>query len=112
MTPEAQRIQIATACGWKDIKQTGSIYRYEGRNPSTFVIQRIPNYLEDLNAMHEAEKVLEAQDRIEDYWKELWLVVKPVGSVLINAAAIKYLVSATAAQRAEAFLRTLNLYTA
>jgi hypothetical protein len=59
----------------------------------------IPDYLNDLNAMHEAENILSSEkwqrrDYI-DYLSEddQWLHVH-----------------STAAQRAEAFLRTLNLW--
>ena len=51
------------------------------------------DYTSDLNAMHEAEKVL-SNNQWLDY----------VGALNQNVAA-------TAAQRAEAFLKTLNLWT-
>ncbi len=62
------------------------------------------DYTSDLNAMHEAEKVLRKpikptdsdsiiSDRMHDY-----------------AEALNYCIDATAAQRAEAFLKTLNLW--
>lgn len=56
-----------------------------------------PNYCNDLNAMHEAEKMLKNQfTTIEEaYWRNL-NQVKP------------HPIYATAAQRAEAFLRTLG----
>jgi hypothetical protein len=87
MTPEQQRIAIAKACG-------------EGHHH----IRNFPDYLNDLNAMHQAEKVLRKVmkpsdndtiigDRMHDY-----------------AEHINYAFDATAAQRAEAFLKTLNLF--
>ena len=57
MNPEAQRIAIAEACGWKDITRgsyDGSLF---GRH-KTQQLEIIPDYLADLNAMHEAEKTL------------------------------------------------------
>ena len=61
-----------------------------------------PDYLNDLNAMHEAEELfyakpdtLECAERMRDYSKWLWLIAK-------------YPLHATATQRAEAFLRTIG----
>ena len=58
----------------------------------------IPDYLDDLNAMHEAEKVLDFNQLrdMED-------------SVSFQFAVYPF--HATASQRAEAFLRTLGLWT-
>ena len=53
----------------------------------------MPDYLNDLNAMHEAEKVLN-DHQWDDYICQLG-----------------HAMGATAAQRAEAFLKTLNLWT-
>ena len=59
----------------------------------------IPDYLNDLNAMHEAEKALVEHPGL--YW---FALAKVVGGSLKDVAC------ATASQRAEAFLRTLNLW--
>ena len=87
MTPEQQQLAIAEACG----EDNDSIYR-----------DLIPDYLNDLNAMHEAEELfyaksdtLEGAERMRDYSR--WLC---------NIA--KYPLRAKAAQRAEAFLRTIG----
>lgn len=91
MTPEAQRIAIAEACPfveWNGVcpfwrNKRGSIIRFDPLN--------------DLNAMHEAEKVKIIGTEYEsDYCMYLYE----------NA----HQCFATAAQRAEAFLRTLNLW--
>ncbi len=63
----------------------------------------LPDYLCDLNAMHEAEKIFESDEiMLRRYTDALSVVVgrnpKRMG-----------LFRATAAQRAEAFLRTLHL---
>ena len=59
--------------------------------------QHLPDYLNDLNAMHEAEKVIrERADRVDSYLDQLDGAMSGV--------------HATAAQRAEAFLRTLGLW--
>jgi len=62
------------------------------------------NYFADLNAMHEAEKVLTEDSQWDDY--DFWLCrnAKP-GELPFKSAT-----HASAAQRAEAFLRTLNLW--
>lgn len=76
MNPEQQRIAIAKACGWK------------------FQINTLPNYLHDLNAMHEAEEKLDCNQ-----W-EVWHRI--VGEWPTELARL------TASQRAEAFLRTIG----
>jgi hypothetical protein len=100
MTPEAQRIAIAEACPFVEKYGKGELlWRWQGR-----LIYFDP--LSDLNAMHEAEKVLDAV-QLNIYENEL--------AELCNLKAAKSLASAyrwhaEADQRAEAFLRTLNLW--
>jgi hypothetical protein len=109
MNPEEQRIAIAEACGWTEIgvidylcgihPQMLNAKAYDG-SPLTLPIWEIPDYLNDLNAMHEAEKVFADDDLFRGYEAQLDKVV-PMSERWIFA---------TAAQRAEAFLRTLNLW--
>lgn len=100
MNKEQQRIKIAKACGWKSEfvavpdGDEGDIWI----KPDGFSGE-LPDYLNDLNAMHEAEKTL-SEDNRKSY--RGWLVVVCCGNHW----------HATAAQRAEAFLRTLNLWKA
>ena len=106
MKPEQQRIKIAEACGWKNIKM--------GMNGITLLggiggrRKPIPDYLNDLNAMHEAEKVLTVAQRIA-YANQIGVGLSggSVGRAIPNWWFIH---EATAAQRAEAFLRTLGLW--
>jgi hypothetical protein len=115
MNKEKQRIAIAEACGWKDIKDTNhedvniesrSISCWSGLTgvPPKFIHYenriRIPDYLNDLNAMAEAEKVLQ-DDREAAFRGWLWLAH---GQPELRCA----IVHATAAQRAEAFLKTIG----
>jgi hypothetical protein len=94
MTPEQQRIAIAEACGWNTKKEVlGTVYMY--RDPQGNIAAALPDYLNDLNAMHEAEKTL----KIGDEWHGYYMHFVDGGGVKINA---------TAAQRAEAFLRTIG----
>ena len=117
MTPEAQRIAIAKACGWTatvDDDQFWRATRADGSMTSDLWCSMssvwnvgIPDYLNDLNAMHEAEKVL-TQDQMIDYSRH---VGKLVTSHLpaSRAAWMDFkLINSTAAQRAEAFLRTIG----
>ncbi len=108
MTPEQQRIAIAESCGWKNVdagsgRVWGVTTRHKG-TPSEFdVCVDVPNYPFDLNAMHDAEKVLTA-DQFEQYRWILWDICK---QVRVKDWYRCYL-SSTAAQRAEAFLRTIG----
>lgn len=102
MTPEAQRIAIADACGWiKFWDQTGD-EEYIGRwlwHRGQQNLKTPPDYLNDLNAMHEAEKVLIARgDDNHD----------GCGTPSFDYYRQKIGKCATAAQRAEAFLRTIG----
>jgi hypothetical protein len=117
MNKEKQRIAIAEACGWKDIKDTNhesvdiesrSISYWSGLTgiPPEFIHYEwnriiIPDYLTDLNAMHEAE-ACEAIQRV-GYAKYIECLAIACGTERLGA-----LVFATAAQRAEAFLRTIG----
>lgn len=56
-----------------------------------------PDWCNDLNAMHEAEKVLREKELLFEY-----------GMHISNSHHYEYLLRATARERAEAFLRTLG----
>jgi hypothetical protein len=92
MTPEQQKIAIAEACGIGSEDQWGRLYK----TPQG-VVRDCPDYLNDLNAMHEAEKVLMENDphAYGCYSCELY---EQYGNT----------VHLTATQRAEAFLRTIG----
>jgi len=64
-----------------------------------YFTHQLPDYLSDLNAMHEAEKILNT-NQAADYCE----LLRPI------ICGCWRLVHATAAQRAEAFLRTLGLW--
>ena len=106
MKPESQRIAIAEACGHLNPRQSdsGAFFASYARNADGkyWGTHGIPDYLNSLDAMHEAEKVLmDHCDGWGDYCHKLRR------HFVTSDGAIR----ATAAQRAEAFLRTLNLYT-
>jgi hypothetical protein len=101
MTSEAQRIAIAQACGWKvclSSLQSG-MDCYIGGTPDTATRRiPIPDYLNDLNAMADAEKMLTMEQK-ERYGKAL--AVKGWSWDIWHASA---------GQRAEAFLRVKGLW--
>jgi hypothetical protein len=113
MKPEKQRIAIAEACGWKDIKDTNhesvdissrSISYWSGLTgvPPEFIHYEwnrviIPDYLNNLNAIHEAEKNIRHD---HDSWGKYL--------VFLSRSAPECRVFSTAAERAEAFLRTVG----
>ena len=92
MSPEAQRTAIAEACGIVSKDKWGSLYK-----TPRGILRDCPDYPTDLNAMHEAEKVLTLPER-RKYRKTLLGHCEPA-SIAIHA---------TAAQRAEAFLLTIG----
>ena len=114
MKPEHQRIAIAEACGavWKAYDEgrriltfhraavcAGGTHRWD-LDGSRSLGNDIPDYPNDLNAMHEAEKVCLDQDYLENFYN----------SHLLDATndADERWWMATAAQRAEAFLKTIG----
>jgi hypothetical protein len=111
MTPEQQRIAIAEACGWtnvaplivKNVKHEGDDITVGIRSDDGW----IPDYLNDLNAMHEAEKVLSEKQWVE-YEEEIRTVV--LGGIRLVSQWTKADIHATAAQKSKAFLRTLGLW--
>jgi hypothetical protein len=110
MTPDQQRIAIATACGWKDIRRQ-RLYAGDQDLWGNKMIggekhrNRLPDYLNDLNACHEMEQVL-IDKGVNAWWEYVAFInrhnPRPFGS--------ETAVHATASQRAEAFLRTLGLW--
>lgn len=113
MTPNEQRIAIAQACGWKGISPE-HLTGYAPCRPTPYSkrvmgdldsipIDPLPDYLNDLNAMHEAETCKAIKEA--GYARYLEGLAIACGTERIGA-----LVFATASQRAEAFLRTLNLW--
>jgi hypothetical protein len=104
MTPERQRIAIAEICGITEIVRKN---RHEygglvGRFPDGDV-KIIPSYCRDLNAMNEAEKTLTDAQWLA--WEHIAAFMStPRGSMTLTI----WIAKMNAAQRAEAFLRTLG----
>lgn len=57
---------IAKACGWKPDESGRGEWRLKD-NKTKWEYDYIPNYIEDLNAMHEAEKILNPEQKIAYY---------------------------------------------
>lgn len=125
MSPEKQRIAIAEACGWENVhrfdrwREGGPVTYRDGDLIGDFGgrrLRHLPNYLRDLNAMHEAEKTLPDDPRYSkrNYYASI------LGSLTRNDNGRGWeplsnddcfpILHATAPQRAEAFLRALNLW--
>lgn len=117
MTPERQRIKIAEACGWKFTQgEDGECHTWypNGEHccsdfhacPTTC----LPDYLNDLNAMHEAEKVLltGACDDVRSLYLD-YVFLQSEGFPDRFETHMTAL-TATAAQKAEAILKALNLW--
>ena len=107
MTQEQKRIKIAEVCNpWNSTNREGSKYTSwaDYVNRVCGAIDELPDYFNDLNAMHEAEKVL-TNGQMGAY-----------AYVLLETTDFRkkpcvWTFHATAAQRAEAFGRTLGLWT-
>ena len=101
MTNEQINVAIAEACGWTDISQyTQAVDGWYGYEPENGPHSQIPNFCNDLNAMHEAEKMLNSEQK-EIYFLDLMCLY---GKWPKSIQAIQ----ATAKERAETFLKTLE----
>jgi|688.fasta_scaffold480956_3 hypothetical protein len=120
MTDEQINTAIAEHCGWKNlhkIPQIASLHSgWSGIKPDTGNDEFIPDYCNDLNAMHEAEKELYANE-CSMYFRIL-SKVHPTFGILPEWMDIDHeeeqaweyfqLLHTTASQRAEAFVKTIN----
>ena len=118
MTTEEQRIAIAEVCGYSDFLEekisTGAFGRaiiLRARHsppdapPEMHPYKSVPDYLNDLNAMHEVLKILLPPGKGKTRFVE---ILKELVGVLDDQEF--FLIHSTASQQAEAFLRTLNLW--
>lgn len=119
MTPEEKRIAVAEACGlfklWpvQRTNKAGRVYRSGtylwycrsiGKGGSDFA--PLPNYLEDLNAMHDAEETLTKAEW--PVYRDKLRALALSGNRLVWQIC-KAELHHNAAQRAEAFLQTKGL---
>lgn len=109
MKPEAQRIAIAEACGLTVIEGTLCAPKPEVRHGSQTgdvdinPVAPLPDYLNDLNAMHEAENLLGDEDFNRYVFRLQGLYIEKT-----KGRTDAGCVSAPARERAEAFLRTIG----
>lgn len=107
MTPELQRIAIAEACGWINQGKRKGVPALNHRwaKPDGRIYSgELPDYLNDLNASREMVLSL-AHDEQFEWAHSLMLIVNASGPRCGSFA------NATAAQRAEAFLKTIGKWT-
>lgn len=105
MKPDLQRIAIAEACGWRGVCSVGkewgapkeTIVGTLTREGVTFTI--VPDYLHDLNAIHDIEV---------NRCNEIGLSLLRYHDLLIKRHGTLGALTASAAQRCEALLRTLG----
>lgn len=96
------RIAIAEACGWKrNAGDTSPSWSKTFSNPDIkqtiyYTEDELPDYLNDLNAIHEAEKLLDSDDEVRGEYE----------NILYNNGSYY----STAWQRSEAFLLALGMW--
>lgn len=117
MKPEKQRIAIAEACGWKNVhcfnkhQEGGPASIRDGDLVGDFkslTRSHLPNYLSNLNAVHEAEKMLDDMTPILIPGVAISDPEEVYADHLMGICCNPF--RATAAQRCEALLKTLNLW--
>lgn len=96
MNKERQRIKIAEACGY--VQRPDGCWKRRDMEVGSC---GIPDYLNDLNAMHDAEKSSITDGEI---WGEYF------DTLSIVCCYDNDPITATASQRAEAFLKTLGIW--
>lgn len=102
MSKDKQRIIIAEACGWKIKYIHGNgMDCYATVDPTGLVQNEYPDYLNDLNAMHEAEEFLKQND-----WSKFCEMNEILACKVLKPN--EHIFHATAEQRAEAFIRTIE----
>jgi hypothetical protein len=117
MTQEQKRIKLAEVAGWKPYpsENVGPAARFFNgdiwfRHAESYTIatpEQLPDYFNDLNAVHELESTLgEKQTRLYAFILAQVLDTSP--TVDLDDQFLN--IHATAAQRAEALGKTLNLW--
>ena len=119
LTEEKQNINVAELCGWQGPYRGGSTHLHGF--PKGVVVpddaaednctrhwlkqDHVPDYINDLNAMHKAEKLISAWDDEGDIVGDvLWMDYRKH----LDETCNKSPVIATASQRAKAFVLTMT----
>ena len=118
LTKEEKRIKIAEACGYQRslnkswTNAIGQRWLKPGHDKSILhfwiSLKDLPDYFNDLNAMHEVEKDMQSIIQ-ERYANKLRVIISEIE--LDDYNENWHPMTASASQRAEAFGLTLNLWT-
>ena len=105
MNPNAQRIAIAESQGWTYEPNHDPMFPWRHRESKTVAYTTyLPDYLNDLNAMYEAEKSMTDIQQCQ-FCDFIFRIMNSKDGVSEFDK-----VHSTAAQRCEAFLKTLGLW--
>lgn len=115
MSDEELRVKVAELCAWTKVRKTpenSGLCRWIGNPPSHLDVgwgefSRLPDFSRDLNAMHEAEGLLTEEQQAKYYDSLTWEAFG-CGLHSITHRNEKVKISATARQRCEAFILTLQ----
>lgn len=121
MTNEQINIAIAEACGWTCLGQVEGCkphgYPPDARKPTTKELIKgygpspwdVPDYTADLNACHELEKMLDDK-QLARYAQQIIGSARRKMNIPDHEShyPVPFIISATARQRCEAYLRTLG----
>jgi len=113
LSDEEIRIKVAELCGWHsveirpyvDTKNPLGVEKGQAIWPHT--LKRIPNYPQDLNAMHEAEKLLPEDMDTRCLYADF--LTFTTDGIWRDAKRRFECATATARQRAEAFALTMEV---
>lgn len=112
MTDTEINIAIAEACGWKLTPYQSASLQVRADVPfwtdgQRFCqVEHLPDFVNDLNAMHESEKILWKKGCATEYLTQL----AKLKETEVGGDGFMEAICATARQRAEAFLKTLSLW--
>lgn len=110
MTDEQIKIKIAEVCGWEPYAAenvgaaarlfNGSVWYRHAESKTIATPNQLPDYCTDLNAIHDAEKSLTLS--------QFWNYADLLQCIVVSELGADTYITATARQRAEAFLRTIG----
>jgi hypothetical protein len=106
MTNQEINAAIAEACGWNVTTSSFGVPPTQTAFSKLHGYDELPNYCEDLNAMHEAYLTM-TEDNQWEFVKTL-VDYTPGSFPLLSRSESLVLANATARQRAEAFLKTVG----
>lgn len=129
MNKEQQRIAIAEACGWTRYPEKDSAFGHaywaqfkdnHFQQDTSEIGGALPDYLNDLNAMHEAYlQVIQGKDLDQAFAWHLYDIINrecydktghKFDDIVSPSEVMHHTINASAEQRAEAFLFTINNY--